>query len=227
MTERRDVDEVEEDLRQRASEDLPALGLAGKAGDRLASIIGRTPVPPAAPNQSARERQHHAIWMIAIQAFRALRVAMNTIAIGYDDQAVGKVRLIFEAHARAERVLKDQSGEYAREWLEGRTGGSGARLVGQEFWETLSGPPHVTVRGTLDWTAISNEDGTTEIVLGPERRSDLSNSSLVSLAANVRDIGHMLEVVTGVSVGGLEDLDAEIDALGRVYLSEGGGSPEA
>jgi hypothetical protein len=162
---------------------------------------------------------------MAIQAFRALRVAMNTIAIGYDDQAVGKVRLIFELHARAEKTLKDESGEYAREWLAGGSGGSGARLVGQKFWETLSGPPHATVRGTLDWTAISNEDGTTEIVLGPERRSDLSNSTLTSLAANIRDIGHMLEVVTGVSVGDLEELDAEIDALGKIYLPEDGGSP--
>jgi len=149
---------------------------------------------------------------------------MNTIAIGYDDQAVGKVRLIFEVHARAEKTLKDQTGEYAREWLAGRSGGSGARLVGQQFWETLSGPPHATVCGTLDWTAISNDDGTTEVVLGPERRSQLSNSTLTSLAANIRDIGHMLEVVTGVSAGGLEQLDAEIDALGKIYLSENGDS---
>lgn len=222
MTGPRDVDEAEEGLRQRAAEDLPALELARKAGEFLALIIGRTPVPPSDGDQSPRERQHHAIWLMAIQAFRALRVAMNTIAIGYDDQAVGKVRLIFELHARAEKALKDESGEYARQWLAGGSGGSGARLVGQEFWETLSGPPHATVRGTLDWTAISNEDGTTEIVLGPERRSDLSNSTLTSLAANVRDIGHMLEVVTGVSLGGLEELDAAIDALGKIYLPEDG-----
>lgn len=220
MTDTRGIDKVEEDLRQRAAEDLPALEVARKAGDRLASIIDGTPVPPAAGDQSARERQHHAIWLMAIQAFRALRVAMNTIAIGYDDQAVGKVRLIFEVHARAEKTLNDQTGEYAREWLAGRSGGSGARLVGQQFWETLSGPPHATVRGTLDWTAISNEDGTTEVVLGPERRIQLSNSTLTSLAANIRDIAHMLEVVTGLSAGGLEQLDAEIDALGKIYLSE-------
>lgn len=220
MTDTRGIDEVEEDLRQRAAEDLPALEVASKAGDRLASIISGTPVPPAAGNQSARERQHHAIWLMAIQAFRALRVAMNTIAIGYDDQAVGKVRLIFEVHARAEKTLNDLTGEYAREWLAGRSGGSGARLVGQHFWETLSGPPHATVRGTLDWMAISNEDGTTEVVLGPERRIQLSNSTLTSLAANIRDIGHMLEIVTGVSAGGLEQLDAEIDALGKIYLPE-------
>jgi hypothetical protein len=226
LTDPRRIDEVEEDLRQRAAEDLPALEAASKAGDRLALIIGGTPVPPVAGDQSARELQHHAIWLMAIQAFRALRVAMNTIAIGYEDQAVGKARLIFEVHARAEKVLKDQTGEYAREWLEGRRGGSGARLVGQQFWETLSGPPHATVRGTLDWTAISNEDGSTEVVLGPERRSQLSNSTLTSLAANIRDIGHMLELVTGVSAGGLEELDAEIDALGEIYLPEDGDSSE-
>lgn len=222
MTGPRDIDAAEEDLRQRAAEDLPALELASKAGDFLASIIAITPVPPSAPDQSPRERQHHAIWLMAIQAFRALRVAMDTIAIGYDDQAVGKVRLIFELQARAEKTFQDESGEYARKWLAGGSGGSGARLVGQKFWEMLSGPPHATVRGTLDWTAIPNEDGSTEIVLGPERRIDLSNSTLISLAANIRDIGHMLEVVTRVSVGGLEELDAEIDALGRIYLSEDG-----
>ncbi len=98
--------------------------------------------------------------------------------------------------------------------------------MGQEFWEMLSGPPHATVRGTLDWTAISNEDGSTEIVLGPERRVDLSNSTLTSLAANIRDIGHMLGVVTRVSVGGLKELDVEIDALGKIYLSEDGASSD-
>lgn len=57
LTDSRDIDEVEEDLRQRAAEDLPALELASKAGDRLALIIGGTPVTPTAGDQSARERQ--------------------------------------------------------------------------------------------------------------------------------------------------------------------------
>jgi hypothetical protein len=220
-----DIDQEEEDLRRRAADDLPALAVAGQAGDFLASIIARAPVPPAYRDSSSQELQHQAIWLMGAQAFRVLRAAMNTIVIGYDDQAVGKVRLIFELHARAEKAFRDKSGQYARQWLSGGSAGSGASLVGQEFWEMLSGPPHATIRGTLDWTAISEEDGRTRIVLGPERRPELSNSTLTSIASNVRDIGHMLEVLTGLSGDSLEALDESIETFGRLYLADDPDAP--
>jgi hypothetical protein len=215
------VQEAEEALRASAREELPALGVAERASEHLASIIEVAPVPVRTNSGSPSELQHEALWLMSVLGFRAMRAAIAATCSGYGDQAVAQVRVIIELHARARKAIEDESGEYPRQWLADRAGGSGARLIGQDFWEFLSGPPHGTVRAVLDWTAISREDGTTHVVLGPERRPEVANPTLTFLAGTLRDIAHWLATIANASEDGLETLDAEVKAAYDVFIPDG------
>jgi hypothetical protein len=120
---------------------------------------------------------------MAIIALRALRATMQALRTGYEDQEIGYQRLIDELHNRSQKLAEDESGEYARHWLQGRGLGKGAKLAGQEFWEFMSGPVHANARAVLDWIVISQENGSTQIVVDPKRRPDVANLCLSSWPA--------------------------------------------
>jgi len=156
---------------------------------------------------------------MAVQGFRALRVALLAITSGYDDQAMGQVRLIAELLARAHKVYGDKSGEYARQWLSGHVGGSSSKLLGQDFWELLSGPPHANAHAVLGWLAIPAEEGRTKVVLGPERRPTMSNPTLAIMSGEVRDIGYLLALASGNADPRPKTLDGMILEIQQRFLS--------
>lgn len=158
---------------------------------------------------------------MAVIAFRAARAAIWVSRVGYEDQAVAYVRLIDELHNRAQRVRADASGNYAPKWLAGRLG-KGAKLAGQEFWEMLSGPVHATARAVLDWLAISQDDGSTKVVLGPERRPEVANGTLVYIAGELRDIAAMLSAAAGMPLDGLAPLTAAVQSAQREHWGPDG-----
>ncbi|HEX3173591.1 MAG TPA: hypothetical protein VHQ43_05160 [Solirubrobacterales bacterium] len=216
------VRDQEETLRRTATAEIGALPVAEQAGEFLADALRNAPVRPSPEGEKRMpaEFRQQALWMMGVQSFRALRAALGIIASGYDDQAVGHVRLISELHGRARKVFEDESGEYARQWIAGRAGGSGAKVVGQDLWEVLSGPPHPSARATFDWTALSPENGPTLVVLGPERRPDLSNGTLAFIAGEIRDIGYVLATASGLSGVLPEFLDAVVLAAHERYLRD-------
>jgi hypothetical protein len=199
----------EEQLRQTASEELPMLALANEASRLLAEVVQRIKIDAASEDRSARDYRVHALWFMAIIALRALRAAMQALRSGYEDQSVGFQRLIDELHNRAQKVRGDDSGEYARRWLEGRGRGKGAKLAGQEFWEFVSGPVHANARAVFDWIAVSQPDGSAKIVIGPERRPEMANPALVYMASEARDLASLLAMEAGVILD-ISNLDARI-----------------
>lgn len=207
----------ERQLDSAATVELATLGVADAASRALAEMIQRAPVPPRVTAPTADDLGHQAIWFMAVIAFRAARAAIWVIRVGYEDQAVAYVRLIDELHNRAQKVRKDSSGNYAREWLEGRSLGKGAKLAGQEFWELLSGPVHGNVRAVVDWLAISQDDGSTNVVLGPERRPDVANGTLVYIAGELRDITAMLASAAGLPLDQLGPLTAAIQSAQKEH----------
>jgi hypothetical protein len=90
---------------------------------------------------------------MAIIATPAVRACMTVISMGYEDQAVGYTRLITELVAASQKVVGDHSGEYASQWLKGRTA-TGSKLADQEFYKRVSGPLHASVDGILDWLNV-------------------------------------------------------------------------
>jgi hypothetical protein len=207
----------EEQLRQAAGEELPMLALADEASRLLAEVVQRIKIDAASEDRSARDYRVHALWFMAIIALRALRAAMQALRSGYEDQSVGFQRLIDELHNRAQKVRHDESGDYARRWLDGRGLGKGAKLAGQEFWEFLSGPIHANARAVFDWIAISQPDGSAKIVIGPERRPEVANPALVYMASEARDLATVLAMEAGVILS-ISDLDARIRAALETWI---------
>lgn len=84
----------------------------------------------------------------------AVRIARALIAVvcsGYEEEGLVYVRVLAEAKGRAMRVVEDDSGEYARQWL-GRRGGKAAqanRELPQEIWTDLSASAHVDVASVI------------------------------------------------------------------------------
>lgn len=156
---------------------------------------------------------------MAILALRALRAAVQVLRSGYEDQSLGYQRLIDELHNRVQKVRKDTSGDYARQWLEGRGRVKGAKLAGQEFWEAMSGPVHAEVRAVLDWIAVTQPDGSAKVVIGPERRSKVANAALSYMASQGRDIASILAIETD-QVLELTALDASIREALASYIRD-------
>lgn len=196
-------------MQRDAYADLEALALADHATAALAGVLASVPVPPS--DSGAAASQHNALWMMCIAGLRAARAAMAVIGRGYEDQAIGHARLIDELHNRAQKVREDSSGEYARQWLQGKPPGSGAKLAGQDFWELISGPVHADPRGILDWLAVSQDDGTTSVVVGPERRPDVTNATLTYIASEIRDLACMLLKQVGRPLDGFTDLTKDLE----------------
>jgi hypothetical protein len=219
MSESWRLTEKEREMRDNAASELPTLQLVDEACRTLAEVIAHTPVAAGKTDRTPADFQHHALWFMGVITFRAVRAAIQAIGAGYEDQAVGYQRLIDETHNRAQKVARDQSGEYARNWLDGKPAGSGAKLAGQEFWEFLSGPVHSNVRAVLDWLAISGADGNTKVVLGPERRPEVSNPMLVYIAGEARDIANLLALSRGLTLN-LSELDDKISSAYAEYLPD-------
>jgi hypothetical protein len=198
------VSKREDQLRDSADADLPMLALADAASRVVADVTQRADTK-ARPGEAAKDYRRLALWFMAIITFRALRAAIQAIRAGYEDQALGYVRLIEELHKRAQKARDDESGSYASEWLEGRNPGKGAKLAGQDFWEMLSGPVHANVRAVLDWIAVPQSEGGAMVVIGPERRPEIANPSLVYMAGEARDIAVMLALEA--------DCDIDVSAI--------------
>jgi hypothetical protein len=206
-----DIAEREEALRTRALEELPELALADKTTRLLCDLIQRTPVDATKMNPTASELQHHALWLMAISGHRTLRAAMHVLSVGYEDQAAGYQRVIDELWSRAQKVRSDASGSYASRWVEGKPPGKAAKLTEQDVWEFWSKTQHADPDAVRNWVAVPQEDGSVKIILGPERRPDITRGTLTLMIVQVRDLAGMLAAQTGAAVPGLDALTAEID----------------
>jgi hypothetical protein len=204
----------EAELIKSAAADLEALSLVDRVTQLLAGVIQRIDI-----RGGGGQDRLTALWFMAIIAFRAMRAAMHVLSAGYEEQAIGFERLIDELFKRAQKVREDESGEYARQWLEGHGPGTPTKLVGQGLYETLSGPVHAAARGVFDWIAISREDGSTAVVVGPERRPESANATLSYMAGEGRDIAGMLAAEAGFEID-LRDLDRQIHELHDRYLPD-------
>ncbi len=152
---------------------------------------------------------------MAIIATRAVRACMAVITVGYEDQGIGYTRLLTELVAASEKVVTDHSGQYAQQWLDGKTK-TGAKLAGQELYEIVSGPAHADVKAVLDWLAVTGKDDDHKVILGPERRAEQANPTLVYAAGAARDVAVQLAHLRGVNLNRaqLDKLDREL-AAGR------------
>jgi hypothetical protein len=197
--------------------ELPAYHIANAATEALYWVIQRSRVesqdeegdPPASYWRAK------ALLYLGVLAVRITRAAMAVIASGYEQESMTYKRSLMEVHSRAQRVVADESGSYAFEWLRGRAG-KPAKAVGgfspDDLWEMLSHSSHADHRAVENFLAISNDDGTTSLLTTPERRIQVSDSTLAMFAGETRDIAVVLAKEHNLTIPDLDQLDAAIAA---------------
>jgi hypothetical protein len=206
---------AEDQLRGSAWQDLSTLELTDRATLALAWALQNTgfPAPDIDPPAASYWRAR-ALFYLGVIALRATRAGMVVTAAGYEPEALVFKRTLLDAHSRARRVIEDQSGQYARQWLQGQAG-KPARAVSKwspgGFWEMLSHSSHADYRFVENFLAVSEPDGTTHFVTAPERRPEVANPTLAVFAGETRDIANIIAIEHGIQIPGLSELDAAID----------------
>ncbi len=216
---------AETDLWRQAEEDLPMLSVADAATHVLFWAISRSPVEATDddPIPAAYVRAH-ALFYIGISTVRAARTVMATVRAGYEPEALPTMRKLAELRGRAQRVRKDHSGQYAREWLDGRGPGPQRALVDppKGMWEGLSHFAHADARGVETFLVnpdLTGEEQITYFVL-PERDPETANGTLAIAGASARDVAEELALERGLTLPGIAALDADLTAGLREYLTE-------
>ena len=211
------VSQREEELREGAVADVPELLLADGVWRVVADLVERTSVDARAGDRSAADYQHQALWLMTIIGLRALRAAMHVIAVGYEDQAAGYQRLIDELWSRGQKVRTDRSGNYAKQWCEGKPPGKAAKLTEQDLWEFWSRTQHADPAAVWNWVAVTQPDGTAKVLLGPERRPEIVRGTLTVMLSQLRDLGGMLAAHTKTPVPALDLLTEEVLDAHRLH----------
>jgi hypothetical protein len=206
-----------------AAQHLPTLDLVNGVSEALGNVIARVSLPAGDEPPS----RLHALWFMAILCLRGIRAASWVVRAGYEDQALGYVRVVDELFNRAQKVWEDKSGEYARQWLADRGPGKPMKLTDKEFWDIASGPPHGTVRAIYDWLAISADDGSTRIMVGPELMPPRANATLAHLSYEAAAVGWRLS--TEAELGGTNwaKLSAAIQSAMDEFVPDSGAGPAA
>jgi hypothetical protein len=210
--------------------ELPAYVLADMASEALVSVLDQAgfETQEGEGEPPASYWRARALLYLGVLAVRQTRAAMAVLASGYEAEVMGYKRTLMEAHSRVQRVVDDASGSYAREWLRGRAG-KPAKAVGgyspEDLWAMLSHSSHADHRAVENFLAISQPDGTTKLLTTPERRAEVSDSTLAVFASETRDIAALIARENGVQVPNIEVLDSVLTA--HPALQDAGGEPDA
>lgn len=194
------------------------LAVADLASRFVYEVVASTAVPTSSTKgrRDVSGLQHRAIWFMAVIAARSVRACMAEISIGYEEQAVGYTRLVTEVLTASQNVVTTTPGNTPAGGLWARTA-TGSKLVDQQFYRLVSGPLHASISGIVDWLAIPADDGNHNVVVGPDRRSEGANATLVFLAGAARHIAVQLAAHRGLTID-VSQLDEEINAGQAKYL---------
>jgi hypothetical protein len=202
-------------LRAAVWRELPAYPVADAVTEALLWVLNRAGYesPEDPENPPASYWRAKALLYLGVLGVRTTRAAMAVLAAGYEAESMTYKRTLTEVHSRARRVFDDESGSYAREWLNNRAG-KPAKAVGayapDGLWDMLSHSSHADHRGIENFLAISNEDGSTTFLTTPERRIDVSNGTIAAFAGEARDIAAIIARQRGLEIPHLAELDAAI-----------------
>jgi hypothetical protein len=206
-------------------DELPAYAVTDAASETLRWVIQRTPImPDERENPPPSYWRAKALMYLGVLAVRTTRAALTVLRAGYEAEAMTYKRTLMEVHSRVRLVVADPSGEYARQWLLGRAG-KPAKAVGgfspDDFWTMLSHSTHADHRAVENFLAVSEPDGTTRLLVAPERRQVVSNATLATFAGETRDVANVIATERGLEIPDLAALD---DAISEHFpWAEGSG----
>jgi len=225
-------DDLEARRRADAVGRLPVLELARRATDVLAGAIEGASIPPAPDPAPSSYYRRSATMLLAVIGLRTARACILVVESGYWPEAQALKRRLSEVHARAQAVGTDESGQHARQWLEGKGPSTPPKIVGKfgsaELWKVYSWGAHADAQSVHQWLSVplpATGDAHQGIVVTPEHHERLSNAMLVEVATECRDIAASQavarsrtrdDVMRNLSV--VTELDAVCDAaIARWY----------
>jgi len=170
--------------------ELPAYRIADGATDALLWTLNRARVEGGEGDAPPEYLRRRALAYLAVMTLREARAILTLTACGYEAETTPHARTLVEALGRAQSVERDRSGSYARGWLEGRAGTPAREFSKQkadDLWKLMSHSSHADHRGVENMYAITNHDGSTSLLVMPERRPQVSDAILGLTASHVRD----------------------------------------
>jgi hypothetical protein len=147
---------------------------------------------------------------------RETRAVLALLASGYEAEVMPHMRTILEAGSRAQSIEKDPSGSYAKSWLKGKAGKPStafAKIDANNLWRFFSHHAHADHRAVENMYAVTREDGHHDLLLLPERRSDVSSGTAAMAAGGCRDMAQVVATAFELEIPDLVVLDAAIRAL--------------
>lgn len=224
---------------EHSAEDLPALAIARKATDVLATVIEGIVIPPAAEGAPPSYYVRAATFLLSVIGPRTARACLLVVSAGYWPEAHALKRRLSEVHARAEAMANDTSGQHARDWLKGKGPSTPHKVVGKwgsaDLWEIYGWGSHAEPQSVLQWLSEPVGDVEHGIRVPPAHDERLSNAELVECAMECRDLA-MVGVFCRACNRTERDvnheaisaaLDAEIEVMRDRYYAppEGGDDP--
>jgi hypothetical protein len=218
-----DFDAIECQLVADADAALPVLAASRGVIDILADLIEGVTVSSGRDGMSGASCVQDATVLLAVIAVRTARACLWVIAAGYVPEAHSLARRLSEIVARTEAVTSDESGQHAREWLNGKGPSTPKKVVRKhgraDVWEVFSRSTHADIEGFQSLTSIPDPDpaGPGSIVLSPQRDARHANAigAMIGLDCTVMGI-----LVLGSAVKTEADARARIPALETLGVAE-------
>jgi hypothetical protein len=161
---------------------------------------------------------------IGVRGWRAMRAARAVLASGYEVESSPLTRILVELMAHRRVILGDPTGAEALAWLQGQRRRHISRRVNEfapaGLYENLSRDSHGDPVG-VD-RLIDRETGSLE--LSP-KRTNASRADLLLHAGFARDQAVVIADLAGFHLGGVESLDAAIQARATALGDDGNAAP--
>lgn len=226
-----DFDALEREQLEGAPEALEALPVARRATDVLVSMIDGVTTPPASEKPPPSFYMREATFLLSVLAWRTARACLLVVAVGYWPESHGLKRRLSEAHARAQAVAADESGQHARDWLEGRGPSTPPRIVNKfgsaDLWKVYGWGAHADAQSVHQWLSVPMPQVSEThkgLVVPPHHNPDLSNALLNEVAMECRDMAAAMAVcreptqeAIAVNLATVHALDPDIEDLIRRY----------
>lgn len=178
-------DSDERRLLEGANEELwagPLLDAMVDVAPEIIEAVGWHGVPDNAP--TGWESRSSAMLALAALGLRATRTVAIVVRAGYGAEGFGNLRRVVEAAGHAVKVAKDESGEYAANWLIRRGNASspsrafGTEAEQRDIWKAMSGLVHANFADFANMSSEIDGDGRLLHRVGPRRVVAMDNATL-------------------------------------------------
>jgi hypothetical protein len=196
--------------------ELPAYRVADGATDALLWVLNHARVEGGEGEPPPDYFRKRALAYLAVMTLREARAILALTACGWEAETTPHARTVIEAFGRAQSVERDESGSYAKAWLEGKAGTPArefSKQKAEDLWKLMSHSSHADHRSVENMYAVTDDDGSASLLVMPERRPKVSGAILALTAGHIRDVARIVATAFALQIPDLAQLDVAIKQL--------------